>query len=90
MDSEESDMPEGEGEDSENESALVPKSLFGGECEVGETYTVKVVGKYEDEVAIEHVPDSKEENSEPSDDTMEGAMGKMDMMAEGAPAPGGY
>ena len=89
MDSEKPEMPEDESDDGQ-ESAMVPKSLFGGDCKVGDTYTVKVVGKYDDELAIEHVPDSKEEESMPKEDTMEGAMGKMDMMGEGAPAPGGY
>ena len=77
------EMPEGEAPEQgadEKETTLVPKSMFGGDCEVGDTYTVKVVGKFEDELEIEHVPDKDKDKSKP--DTMEGAMGKMDMMAE--------
>lgn len=79
------DMPEGapaeaeEGSD-ERESTLVPASLFGGDCKIGDTYTVKVVGKYEDELAIEHVPDAREEK--PAADTLAAADEGIEMMAD--------
>lgn len=65
----------------DKESALVPSSLFGGDCSVGDVYSVKVVGKYDDQLAVEHVPDKEEEKSE-DEGTMKGAMASMDSMAE--------
>lgn len=60
----------------ENESSLVPKSLF-GDCKVGNTYKVKVVGIYDDEVEIEHVSEKKESK----DYAMADAESEMDDMA---------
>lgn len=73
------------GADSERETSLVPASLFGGNCSVGDTYTVKVVGKYDDDLEVEHVPDKTEEKSE--EGTMKEASSKLDMMAQ---PEGGY
>lgn len=69
----------------ERETALLPASLFGSECKVGETYRVKVVGKYDDEVEVEHVRDKKEDK--PKRDTMAGAAAEIDMMAQPVEAP---
>lgn len=81
-------MPEGEAPEEgadEKETTLVPKSLFGGDCQIGDTYTVKIVGKYEDELEVEHVPDKQEEQSE--GDTMAGADKSLDAVAQ---PEGGY
>ena len=74
------DSPEDEGQ----ETALIPKSLFGENCKVGDTYTVKVTDVLEDELAIEPVKESTEEKSEmPGKSRMEMAGDKLDgMMAE--------
>ena len=40
------------GEDNGEETALLSKSLLGGECKVGDKYTVEVVGVLEDEVEV--------------------------------------
>jgi len=91
MDSEKPEMSTEEAAEDESEQALLPRSFYTGkDLEVGSTCKIKVEGIYDDEVSVSYVKHEKEESSEPSDDTMEGAMGKMDMMAEGAPAPGGY
>lgn len=73
----EGQSPEQEGDG--KETALLPSSLFGGDCKVGDTYTIKVVGKFDDQLEIEHVSDKKEESE---DDTMAGADKAMDAMAQ--------
>lgn len=42
---------DGEAKD-EGETVLVAKSALGGECKVGDTYSMKVVGIYDDEVEL--------------------------------------
>lgn len=69
----------------EKETALLPASLFGSDCKVGDTYTVKVVGKYDDELEVEHVADKEEEKSE--EGTMKDASNKLDMMSQPGEAP---
>lgn len=52
-------------ESTESNTALVPKSLFGShECKVGDTYTFKVAGIYDDEVELAPVKEDKESNVE--------------------------
>ncbi len=66
------------------ETSLLPKSFFSGkELTVGSTCEVKIVHVYDDEVEVEYVPMDSEESGEtkPDDESMEGAMGKMDAMA---------
>ena len=63
-------------EESGEESALVPKSMF-GECKPGDTYKVKVVGIYDDEIELAKVSDDKPDESKPestSDSRMESMM----------------
>lgn len=64
----------------EKETALLPASLFGSDCKVGDTYRVKVVGKYDSELEVEHAPDKKEGSSE--EGTMQNASEKLDKMGE--------
>lgn len=59
----EDEIQSGEEAAEERESALVPEALFGPNCEVGKTYSVKVVGKYDGDVEIEHV-EKKEDNKD--------------------------
>lgn len=69
----------------EKETALLPASLFSSDCKVGDTYRVKVVGKYDDELEVEHVADKEEEQSE--EGTMKDASNKLDMMSQPGEAP---
>ena len=57
--------PEKEGgdEDSGESTALLPKSMFGGDCKVGDTYTVKVVHVWDNELEVEPVESGGEEAS---------------------------
>ena len=55
----------GEAPDNEKDggnTALIPKTLFGGDCKVGDTYTVKVVGVLEDELEVEPVKEGSEDS----------------------------
>ena len=70
---------EPEREDEGGETALLPKSLFGGDCKVGDEYKVKVVGVLEDELEVEPVKESKETES-PGKSRMEMAGSKLDEM----------
>lgn len=69
----------------EQETALLPSSLFGGDCKVGDTYTVKVVAKYDDELEVEPVSEKSKGKSESKDYGMKDAEMEMDNMA----GPGG-
>lgn len=74
----ESDQPESKEPDTEEsgeETALVSKSMLGGNCKVGDTYKVKVANIYDDEAEIELVKEDKEESAPPDD--MEARMMKM-------------
>lgn len=64
-----SDAPSGD--ENEQESALLPKSLFGGDCKVGDVYKVKVVAIHDDELEVEPAGEEKtdkQESSEEEDD----------------------
>lgn len=72
----------------ESEQALVPKSFFAGkDLKIGSKCEVRVEGIYDDEVAISYVAHKKESDSDKdkkeksSEDSMEGAMSRMDEMA---------
>ncbi len=66
------------------ETALLPSSMFGSDCAVGDTYSIKVVGKFDDQVEVEHVPEKKEEADE-------GSMAQADKSMEAMSQPGeGY
>ena len=68
---------DGETSKDEGETVLVAKSALGGECKVGETYSMKVVGIYDDEVELAKVK-SGESKSEDTDD----ADAKIESMAK--------
>lgn len=56
-----------EGSEDMGETTLVPSSFFGGDCKVGDKYTVEVVRKHEGELEVRHVGESESSNdSEPS------------------------
>lgn len=63
--------PEEPTEDSESkdegETVLVAKSALGGDCKVGETYPMKVVGIYDDEVELARVKSGEKESEKESD-----------------------
>ena len=65
--------------ESDENSFLAPKDAFGGECKEGDTYTVKVVGVYEDELELAKV--DKESKPADMDSTPDS---RMDEMAGGA------
>lgn len=48
----------------DDNSFLAPKDAFGGECKEGDTYTVKVVGVYGDEIELAKVEKEKEPETE--------------------------
>lgn len=73
-------MSEGAEADSEQETALLPRSFFQGkDIEIGKTCEVKVEGVFEDEIEVSYVRHKKDE-SKP--DTLEGADKSLEMMAE--------
>jgi len=60
------------------ETALLPKSLFGGECKVGDVYKVKVVAVHEDELEVEPAESKEKESSEGNDENdMENPVDRM-------------
>jgi len=60
------DTPPKPEEDAGNETALLPKSML-GECQVGDTITVKVVAEHEGEFEVEKTEETtKEEDGVPS------------------------
>lgn len=68
----------------ESEQALVPKSFFAGkDLEIGSKCEVRVEGIYDDEVAISYVAHKKDkgDKDKSEDDSMDGAMSRMDEMA---------
>jgi hypothetical protein len=72
----ESKQPEAEEpemEESGEETALVPKSMLGGNCKVGDTYKVKVAGIYDNEAELELVKE-KEESKDDSEPDVEARM----------------
>jgi len=71
-------------ENDEAQTSLLPKSLFGGDCKVGDTYTVKVVGVLEDELEVEPVKKGESSDEAPGKSRMQMAGDKLDMMNEGA------
>lgn len=69
------DAPEGEEGGDEN-TFLAPKSSFGGDCKVGDTYTVKVVASMDDEIELSPVKEDKKPEPE-SDQSMESELSSM-------------
>lgn len=72
----EPDAKDDAAEETQGNTTLVPGDFFGGNCKVGDTYTVKVTAVYDDEKEIEYVKDDKEESSE-----MDKAAGGLDKYA---------
>ena len=66
--------------DSESESSLLPKSMFGGDCKVGDVYKVKVIAIHGDELEVEKAGEEKADKNEPSED--EEMMNPVDKMME--------
>ena len=65
------DDSEGEGSpnpDNESETSLLPKSMFGGECKVGDVYKVKVVAIHGDELEVEPAGEEKTDKQESTED----------------------
>lgn len=59
---------DGKREESDSESALLPKSFFGDkDLEVGKKCEVKIVHVYEDEVEVEYVRHKKKDNDKDND-----------------------
>lgn len=53
-------------EETTSETALLPKSLFGGhKCKPGDKYTVEVVKVYSDEIEVRHVKGEEKEEETP-------------------------
>lgn len=89
-------------EESEQETALLPRSWFQGkDLEIGSKCELKIEGLYDDEVEVSYVPHKKNKDGKDSDDedeaddhdSMDGAMKRMDSMAEpmaGPPPMGAY
>lgn len=70
-------------EQSDDRTALLPKSMFGGaDPKEGEEYYFTVVHVYEDEVEVEYSKGEKKPEVKAAT-PMEEADGKMDMMAAG-------
>ena len=81
--SKDSPTPDTEGDKVEGETALLPKSLFAGkDLTVGSECKVKIEHVFGDEVEVSYVPHDDEESGEtkPDNESMEGAMAKMDAM----------
>ncbi len=72
-------------EEEKDDTALLPKSMFGGDCKVGDVYKVKVVAIHEDELEVEPAGEDKSdkkeksEKSETMDDDMMNPVDKMMM-----------
>lgn len=62
-------------DDSEAETSLLPKSLFGGDCKVGDTYKVRVVAIHGDELEVE--PAGEESDKKDSEDDMANPVDRM-------------
>lgn len=66
------DDSEGEGSspnpDNESETSLLPKSMFGGDCKVGDVYKVKVVAIHGDELEVEPAGEEKTDKQESTED----------------------
>lgn len=60
-------------EQDEGDTFLAPKSAFGGDCKVGDKYTVAVAGVLEDELELKYVKDDSGSKD------MMGGKSKMDM-----------
>ncbi len=56
---------ESDSEESSEETALLPKSFFPDEPEVGKVCKVEVVHVYEDEVEVKYSTEDKDENPKP-------------------------
>lgn len=64
--------------ESESESSLLPKSMFGGDCKVGDVYKVKVIAIHGDELEVEPAGEEKTDKNESSED--EDMMNPVDKM----------
>ncbi len=67
-------------QDDDSKSFLAPKDAFGGDCKVGDTYTVKVTGIYGDELELAPADDKSATEAAPdksSDADMEAQLSSM-------------
>lgn len=64
-------------ENSEAETSLLPKAMFGGNCKVGDTYKVRVVAIHGDELEVEHAGEKKLDPKETEDDDMVNPVDRM-------------
>ena len=72
-----------ESDEEAGESALIPKSMLGGDVQPGQTITVKVKRVYDEEVEVEPVGQGGDEEADESS-PMDAAMGEMDRMGKAA------
>ncbi len=71
---------EGEEDQEETNSALLPKSFFNHDCKPGDVYKVRVAAVHEDEIEVEPVEEEKAETEEGS--TMDKAKAGLDRYAQ--------
>lgn len=76
--SKESDSKSNSETENESESSLLPKSMFGGDCKVGDVYKVKVIAIHGDELEVEPAGEEKSDKNESSED--EDMMNPVDKM----------
>lgn len=77
----EPEQPAAEEEQTEQETALLPKSIFQKDVKVGSECTFKVLHIYDDEVEVEYSHSDKKKPEEDGD-AMAETMGEMDRMSE--------
>lgn len=70
------DKEELENTPSDSQTTLVPKSLIGGDVEIGETITFKVEHVYEDEVEVSLVSKKENVSEQPPEDELDSYMTK--------------
>lgn len=78
-DTDDSGAEETETEEGE-ETALLPRSMFGEDCKVGDEYTVKVVSVLEDELEVAPVKKEEKPEDAPGKSRMAMAGETLDMM----------
>lgn len=77
------EAPEKEMEGADENTALLPKSLFPEGCKPGDKITIEVVASYDDENEVKVVSAEKKPAPEgETDDSMSGAEGRMEQLAE--------
>ncbi len=73
-----------EGSEDMGQTTLVPSDFFGGDCKVGDKYTVEVVRKHEGELEIKHTGESDHGSSMSEEPSMEKSKAAIAMMGRKA------